>query len=183
MQSCLHKPHFLLIIKQILNNILYPKTTFHYQHFFHTAFRNTNKFFALKLIDAFGLTISACREISVLRELNHENIIKLEQVFLSYKEKKVWLVLEYAEYDLWVLYLFFLGLTFKHMIKHRKECIKEKKYLAIPKAFVKSIMHQLICGINYLHVNWIMHRDLKPANILVMGKGDQTGVLKISTIF
>ncbi|MEN2500002.1 MAG: cyclin-dependent protein serine/threonine kinase 19, partial [Marteilia pararefringens] len=125
-------------------------------------------FYAIKLIDAVGLTISACREISVLRELNHPNIIKLHSVYLNYEEKKVWIVLEYAEYDLW------------HMIRFQKEALKDKQVIQLPPAFVKSIMYQLIRGIDFLHKNWIMHRDLKPANILVMGKGPQVGRLKIT---
>jgi len=129
---------------------------------------NNPNFYALKLIEATGLSVSACREISILRELSHPNIIKLERVFLNYLEKKVWLVLEYAEFDLW------------HIIKYQKEALKEKRMLNLPPAFVKSIMHQLCSGIDYMHKNWSMHRDLKPANILVMGKGSQMGTVKIT---
>ena len=32
---------------------------------------------------------------------------------------------------------------------------------------VKFILHQTLCGMNYLHSANIVHRDLKPSNLLV----------------
>jgi len=38
------------------------------------------------------------REISLLKELNHENVVKLHDVIMS--DKKLFLVFEYMDYDL-----------------------------------------------------------------------------------
>ena len=46
--------------------------------------------------------MSACREIALLRELKHPNVINLQRVFLSHTDRKVWLLFDYAEHDLWV---------------------------------------------------------------------------------
>lgn len=77
---------------------------------------NDNRVFALKLIEGSGISTSACREISLLRELKHPAIINLINVFLSHRDKKVWLLFDYAEYDIW------------HIIKfHRNEKAKAKR--------------------------------------------------------
>ena len=38
----------------------------------------------------------------LLREMKHANVITLQKVFLSHSDRKVWLLLDYAEHDLWV---------------------------------------------------------------------------------
>lgn len=118
--------------------------------------------FALKFIEGKGLSMSACREIALLRELRHVNVISLQRVFLH--EKKVWLLFDFAEHDLW------------HILKFHRT-YKAKK---IPDVMVKSLLYQLLNGISYLHANWVLHRDLKPANILVMGEGNEHGRVKIA---
>ncbi|XP_022234982.1 cyclin-dependent kinase 8-like [Limulus polyphemus] len=60
------------------------------------------KDYALKQIEGTGISMSACREIALLRELKHSNVIHLQGVFLSHVDRKVWLLFDYAEHDLWL---------------------------------------------------------------------------------
>ncbi|TKR81704.1 hypothetical protein L596_015535 [Steinernema carpocapsae] len=108
--------------------------------------------FALKLIDGQGFSMSACREIALLRELRHPNLIRLQRIFLSPVDRKVWLLLDFAEHDLW------------HIIKYHRNAKTKKQAVIVPKSMVKSL------------------RDLKPANILVMGEGPgvERGRVKIA---
>ena len=45
--------------------------------------------------------MSACREIALLRELEHPNVITLQRVFLNHADRKVWLLFDFSEHDLW----------------------------------------------------------------------------------
>lgn len=40
--------------------------------------------------------------LQLLRELKHINVITLIRVFLSHNDRKVWLLFDFAEHDLWV---------------------------------------------------------------------------------
>lgn len=126
------------------------------------------KEYALKQIEGTGLSMSACREIALLRELKHPNVINLQRVFLSHADRKVWLLFDYAEHDLW------------HIIKFHRASKANKKTVQVTKGMVKSLLYQILDGIRYLHSNWVLHRDLKPANILVMGEGVERGRVKIA---
>lgn len=48
----------------------------------------------------------------LLRELKHTNVISLQKVFLSHTDRKVWLLFDYSEHDLWVTILFFTSSIF-----------------------------------------------------------------------
>ncbi|XP_013999707.1 cyclin-dependent kinase 19 isoform X2 [Salmo salar] len=126
------------------------------------------KEYALKQIEGTGISMSACREIALLRELKHPNVIALQKVFLSHSDRKVWLLFDYAEHDLW------------HIIKFHRASKANKKPMQLPRGMVKSLLYQILDGIHYLHANWVLHRDLKPANILVMGEGSERGRVKIA---
>lgn len=100
-----------------------------------------------------GISQSACREMSLCRELDNKHLTKLVEIFLE--RKNIYMVYEYAEYDL---------LQIIHYHSHPKKKL-------IPHRMIKSIMWQIIDGVSFLHQNWILHRDLKPANIMVTANG------------
>ncbi|CCE65490.1 hypothetical protein TPHA_0L01350 [Tetrapisispora phaffii CBS 4417] len=100
-----------------------------------------------------GISQSACREMSLCRELSNNHLTKLIEIFME--KKSIYLVYEYAEHDL---------LQIIHFHSH-----PEKRM--IPQRMIRSIMWQILDGVSYLHQNWILHRDLKPANIMVTSSG------------
>ena len=100
-----------------------------------------------------GINRTALREIKLLRELKHTNIINLMDVFGQ--KSDISLVFDFMDTDLEVI-------------------IKDINIVLTP-GNVKSYMLMTLQGLEYLHNNWILHRDLKPNNLLVNG----SGVLKI----
>jgi serine/threonine protein kinase len=114
-----------------------------------------------------GISQTAIREIALLRELQHTNIVSLRSVYVDPTRRSLRLVYDYAEYDLYEIVRF-----------HR--ALKKP----IPDAMVLSIMFQLVNGVHFLHSNWIVHRDLKPSNVLVMGTvhnaANELGTVKIA---
>lgn len=111
-----------------------------------------------------GISLTAYREIMLLRELDHENIVRVRNITVEPKDKSLSLVLDYAEYDL------------SEIIRYHHKSIRNP-----PTEYtIKSLMWQLLNGINFLHQNWIIHRDLKPSNILIMTEGPEQGMVKIA---
>ncbi|KAL6594927.1 Pkinase-domain-containing protein [Neocallimastix californiae] len=138
-----------------------------YGEVFKAQCLKTNKEYAIKKfkldkdgdLSTSAFSQSACREITISREINHENIVHLEEVIIEPKERSIAIVFDYSEYDL-------LNILHYHGGGHSHP---ERKPL--PELSIKSILFQLLNGLAYLHANWILHRDLKPANILIMRDG------------
>ena len=127
---------------------------------YKSKYKQSNEFIAIKKIKIEmkneGVPSNALREISILQELNHANIVKLKDVHC--KDHKLYLIFELLNYDL-------------------------KKYIeSIPKGYqlderlIKTYMYQLLSAVAYCHGKKIVHRDLKPANLLI----NSDGTLKIA---
>lgn len=116
--------------------------------------RQTGELVALKEIhldSEEGTPSTAIREISLMKELKHENIVSLHDVI--HTENKLMLVFEYMDKDL------------KKFMDSRGTG-GQLDFITI-----KSFMHQLLQGIAFCHNNRVLHRDLKPQNLLINNKG------------
>ena len=92
-----------------------------------------------------GVPSTAIREISLLKELHHPNVVELKDVIHS--DKKLTLVFEFIDFDM-------------------------KKYMEANKGritvqTIKSLMFQLLAGVAYCHQRRVLHRDLKPQNLFI----------------
>lgn len=111
------------------------------------------------------------------RELHHRNLVALREVILE--DKSIYMVFEYAEHDFlvsWTDYEYKIGTRAEEqqIIHHHSQTVRTP----IPPSTLRRLLHQLICGVHFLHSNFCLHRDLKPANILV----NSSGVVKIGDL-
>lgn len=78
------------------------------------------------------------------------------------------MVFEYAEHD------FLVSCRPRSIEAHPQQIIHHHSQTvrtSIPAATLRRLLHQLLCGLHFLHSNFVLHRDLKPANILVTSGG------------
>ncbi|XP_055971410.1 cyclin-dependent kinase 3 isoform X2 [Sorex fumeus] len=116
--------------------------------------RDTGQLVALKKIrldlETEGVPSTAIREISLLKELKHPNIVRLLDVVHS--EKKLYLVFEFLSQDL-------------------KKYMDSSPATPLPLPLVK-----LLQGVSFCHSHRVIHRDLKPQNLLI----DELGAIKLA---
>jgi cyclin-dependent kinase 2 len=93
-----------------------------------------------------GVPSTAIREISLLKELRHANVVRLMDVVHS--DAKLYLVFEFLDVDLK-----------KHMDAHPAATRDV--------GTVKLYLYQMLAGIAYCHAHRVLHRDLKPQNLLI----------------
>nr|XP_040220743.2 cyclin-dependent kinase 12 isoform X2 [Anopheles coluzzii] len=126
--------------------------------------QQTNELVALKKVrlehEKEGFPITAVREIKILRQLNHQNIVNLREIVtdkqdaLEFRKDKgsFYLVFEYMDHDL-------MGLLESGMVDFNEQNNA-------------SIMRQLLDGLNYCHKKNFLHRDIKCSNILMNNRGE-----------
>lgn len=116
---------------------------------FKAVHKPTKRMFAMKRVkisdEDEGVPRSAIREIAILKDIDHPNIIRLHSI-LNY-QKYFYLVLELSEMDL------------KKFMGKLEAPLKMRD--------IKTVAVQLLRGLAEMHKKRIMHRDLKPQNILV----------------
>ncbi|XP_049378587.1 probable serine/threonine-protein kinase At1g09600 [Solanum stenotomum] len=119
----------------------------------------TNKIVAMKKVRFVNMDPESVRfmakEISILRKLDHPNVMKLEALVTSRISGSLYLVFEYMEHDL-------AGLAAAPRVKFTE-------------AQIKCYMQQLLRGLEHCHSRGVLHRDIKGSNLLI----DDNGVLKI----
>ena len=112
--------------------------------------RRTSEIVALKKIRLDhgdeGIPQTALREVSILQELHHPNVVNLKDV-ICVQDSKLYLVFEYVQQDL-------------------KQAL-EKRLSTLSPLLLKQLLWQMLQGIYFCHSHRIIHRDLKPANILI----------------
>jgi mitogen-activated protein kinase kinase kinase ANP1 len=96
------------------------------------------------------------KEVSLLRNLSHDNIVKYYQTDLSEDISGIDVLLEFVP-----------GGSLKRILQ---------KFHSLEVPIIRKYSKQLLDGLKYLHDNNIIHRDLKSANVLI----SPSGVLKLT---
>ncbi|XP_055366375.1 cyclin-dependent kinase 17-like isoform X3 [Betta splendens] len=97
-----------------------------------------------------GAPCTAIREVSLLKDLKHANIVTLHDII--HTDKCLTLVFEYLEKDL---------------KQYMDDC---GSIMSVHN--VKIFLFQLLRGLAYCHKRKVLHRDLKPQNLLINEKGE-----------
>lgn len=105
-----------------------------------------------------GFPITAIREIQILRQLKHLNIVNLKEIIMDAREineikndTAFYLVFEYCDHDLF-------GLLDSGLIQLNIE-------------HIQSFIYQLMSGLAFCHEKNFLHRDIKCSNILLNNSG------------
>ncbi|KAA8541989.1 hypothetical protein F0562_023141 [Nyssa sinensis] len=125
---------------------------------YHARNLQTGESVAMKIVSKdqvikVGMMDQVKREISVMKRMNHPNIVKLHEVMAS--KSKIYFAMEYVRG----------GELFAKVSRGR---IKED--------IARTYFQQLVSAVDFCHSRGVYHRDLKPENLLL----DDEGNLKVT---
>jgi len=90
--------------------------------------------------------LAAYKEIKILRELHHENVLRIYNAYKS--DTKLYIVTEYCD-----------GGSLNQIYSKAQAPFSEKQ--------IVSIIYQVLKALDYIHSLGVIHRDIKGPNILV----------------
>jgi meiosis induction protein kinase IME2/SME1 len=97
------------------------------------------------------------REVVFLRNLpQHPHLVPAYDIFLDPFTKKLHICMEYMDGNLYQL-------------------MKARDHKFLDNGSVKSILYQIMQGLEHIHAHHFFHRDIKPENILVSASGQNDG--------
>lgn len=114
---------------------------------------STNKYVAMKKVNIDllenGFPKSYLREMSLLKSLQHENVVRLVEIVWKSNEH-IYLIFEYMLNDLRT-----------YMNDYEPNGLMQR-----PGA-LKSYFYQITKGVEFCHMHSLLHRDIKPENVLI----------------
>ena len=120
--------------------------------------KQTGELVALKKVkmerEREGFPITSLREMNILSAIDHPYIVGVKEIVVGTDYNSIFMVMELSTHDL------------KSVLERQKQ--------PFTLAEVKTLMQQLLSGVEHIHDNWVLHRDLKTSNLLY-----ERGILKI----
>lgn len=96
-------------------------------------------------------TILTYRELHILKHVNHDNIIKLIDIFTTASTAQEMMDIYFVTN--------YMDTTLNHLLRPEMPNLKDDQ--------IMFLFYQILRGLKYLHSCNIVHRDLKPSNITV----------------
>lgn len=109
-----------------------------------------------KSFDSFAQCLEL-REVIFLQSLPaHPHMVPAYDIFLDPLSRKLHIAMEYMDGNLYQL-------------------MKSRDHKPLDSASVKSILYQILSGLEHIHEHGFFHRDIKPENVLVSSSSPDTG--------